>query len=65
MPKMKTSSAARKRFKLSAGGKVMRRRAFRTHLLEVKNAKRRRHKRKLAGLVEHDAREVLRMLGKR
>jgi len=65
MPKMKTSSAAKKRFKLSAGGKVLRRRAFRTHYLEAMTSKRRRHKRRTAGVVDHDAREVLRMLGKR
>jgi large subunit ribosomal protein L35 len=64
MPKMKTNSAAKKRFKLSAGGKVLRRRAFRTHYLEAMTSKRRRHKRRVAG-IEHDAREILRMLGKR
>jgi large subunit ribosomal protein L35 len=62
---MKTSSAARKRFKLTASGKLLRRRAFKSHLLEHKSAKRRRNKRRAAGLVEHDSREVLRMLGKR
>jgi len=48
MPKMRTSSAAKKRFRLTAGGKLMRRRAFRTHLLEHKSAKRRRFKRRCA-----------------
>jgi large subunit ribosomal protein L35 len=65
MPKMKTKSAAKKRFKLSAGGKVLRRRAFRTHLLEHKSAKRRRVKRRTAELLPADKHEALRLLGKR
>ena len=65
MPKMKTKSAAKKRFKLSAAGKVLRRRAFRTHLLEHKSAKRRRVKRRKSELVPADKHEALRLLGKR
>jgi large subunit ribosomal protein L35 len=65
MPKMKTSSAAKKRFKLSAAGKVLRRRAFRTHLLEHKSAKRRRVKRHDREVVAADRDEALRLLGKR
>ena len=65
MPKMKTSSAARKRLRISAGGKVLRRRAFKSHLLEHKSAKRRRAKRRDTGLSQADTREALRLLGKR
>jgi large subunit ribosomal protein L35 len=65
MPKMKTKSAAKKRFKVSAAGKVLRRRAFRTHLLEHKSAKRRRVKRRVAELTPADKHEALRLLGKR
>ena len=65
MPKMKSSSAARKRLRVTAGGKVMRRRAFKSHLLEHKSAKRRRAKRKDTGLASMDTREALRLLGKR
>jgi large subunit ribosomal protein L35 len=65
MPKMKTSSAAKKRFKLSAAGKVLRRRAFRTHHLEHKTAKRRRSKRRNRDLVSADRHEAMRLLGKR
>ena len=46
MPKMKTHSGAKKRFKLTARGKVRARHAMRTHILGKKNAKRRR---RLAG----------------
>jgi large subunit ribosomal protein L35 len=65
MPKMKTSSAAKKRFKLSAAGKVLRRRAFRTHLLEHKSAKRRRAMRKNREMTPADKHEAMRLLGKK
>jgi large subunit ribosomal protein L35 len=65
MPKMKTSSAAKRRLRLSANGKVMRRRAFKSHLLERKSAKRLRKKRRDTGLAAPDTREALRLLGKR
>jgi large subunit ribosomal protein L35 len=65
MPKMKTSSAAKKRFKLSAAGKVLRRRAFKSHLLEHKSAKRKRAKRRDTLVASPDVREVKRLLGKR
>jgi large subunit ribosomal protein L35 len=65
MPKTKTHSAAKKRFRLSSAGKVLRRRAFRTHLLEHKSAKRRRVKRQAKQMVPADRKEALRLLGKR
>ncbi len=65
MPKVKTSSGAKKRFKVSSTGKVLRRRAFKSHLLEHKSAKRRRAKRKDTALAAADNREALRLLGKR
>ena len=46
MPKMKTRSAAKKRFRLTAKGKVKRSTAFRSHILTSKTTKR---KRKLRG----------------
>ena len=49
MPKMKTHSGAKKRFKLTAKGKVRGRHAMTSHILGKKSAKR---KRKLAGDVE-------------
>ena len=42
MPKMKTHSGAKKRFRLTATGKVRGRRAFSTHILEKKSPKRKR-----------------------
>ncbi len=46
MPKMKTSSAAKKRFKKTATGKYKRMKAFRSHMLSSKSQKRKRHLRK-------------------
>ena len=42
MPKMKTHSGAKKRFKLTAKGKVRGRHAFSSHILEKKSPKRKR-----------------------
>ena len=42
MPKMKTHSGAKKRFRLTAKGKVRARHAMRSHILGKKNAKRKR-----------------------
>jgi len=65
MPKMKRSSAAKKRLKVTSGGKIKRRRAFDSHNFEHKSAKRKRHKRRLKGLAPSDYRTALRLLGRR
>ena len=62
MPKMKTHSGAKKRFKLTARGKVIGRHAFSTHILEKKSPKRKRAHRQPAVLSPHDAPRVKRML---
>ena len=65
MPKVKTSSGAKKRLRVTGTGKVMRRRAFKSHLLEHKSPKRLRKKRRDTGVAAADNREALRLLGKR
>ena len=42
MPKIKTRKAALKRFRKTATGKFIRRKAFKGHLLEKKSAKRKK-----------------------
>jgi len=42
MPKMKTHSGAKKRFKVTGTGKIMRERAGKRHLLEGKSSRRTR-----------------------
>jgi large subunit ribosomal protein L35 len=63
MPKMKTDRGAAKRFKITGSGKIMRRRAFRGHLLEKKSSKRTRRLAKEVQVTGGDARAVRRMLG--
>lgn len=46
MPKMKTHSGAKKRFKMSKNGKPMRSHAFTSHILTKKSPKRKRNLRK-------------------
>jgi large subunit ribosomal protein L35 len=43
MPKMKTHSGAKKRFRKTAGGKLRARHSFTSHMLGKKSAKRKRH----------------------
>ena len=48
MPKIKTHSGAKKRFKLSKNGKPMRGHAYKSHILTKKSTKRKRNLRKTA-----------------
>ena len=48
MPKIKTHSGAKKRFKLTKNGKVKMNQAFRRHILTKKSTKRKRQLRKQA-----------------
>ena len=43
MPKMKTESSAKKRFTLTASGKIKRKHAFKSHILTKKSTKRKRN----------------------
>ena len=46
MPKMKTSRAAAKRFKLTGSGKLKRNKAYKRHILTKKTTKNKRNLRK-------------------
>ena len=46
MPKVKTSRAAAKRFKVSGSGKLIRNKAYKSHILTKKTTKRKRNLRK-------------------
>ena len=62
MPKMKTKSSAKKRFKLTGTGKIKRKHAFKSHILTKKETK---HKRNLTqtGLVhESDVKNIKQQL---
>ena len=64
MPKTKTHSGAKKRFKISATGKVLRRRAMKSHMLEKKSAKRKRSFRQDAPVSPADTKNVKKLLGR-
>jgi large subunit ribosomal protein L35 len=61
---MKTHSGAKKRFKITARGKVRGRHAMRTHILGKKNSKRRRRLDEPKLLSESDAAKVKALLRK-
>ena len=63
MPKMKTDRGAAKRFKVTGTGKIRRRQAFRSHLLEKKSSVRTRRLARDAELSSPDAKQVKRLLG--
>lgn len=63
MPKMKTHSGAKKRFKLTAKGKVKARHPFTSHILEKKSPKRKRQLGKATYLSDHDTPRVKVLLG--
>jgi large subunit ribosomal protein L35 len=64
MPKMRTDRGAAKRFKVTATGRIRRRQAFRSHLLEKKPSTRtRRLGREVEVSAGGDARQVRRLLG--
>ena len=64
MPKVKTGSGAKKRFKVTGAGKLMRRHAMKSHNLEKKSAKRKRAFASDQPVSAQDTREVKRLLGK-
>ena len=63
MPKQKTHGGAKKRFKVTAGGKLLRRRAMKSHLLEKKSAKRKRSFRRDTPVAPSDVKSVRKQLG--
>jgi large subunit ribosomal protein L35 len=63
MPKMKTDRGAAKRFKVTGTGKLLRRRAFRSHLLEKKSSTRTRRLAREVEVAPADRKAVKRLLG--
>ena len=65
MPKTKTSSSVKKRFKVTAGGKLLRRRGMQSHNLTKKTSKRKRRFSKDQPVAEANVSALKQMLGKR
>ena len=60
---MKTHSGAKKRFKLTASGKVRGRHSFTSHILEKKSPKRKRRLGQPAWISDNDTKAVKTLLG--
>jgi len=58
MPKMKTKRCAAKRFKVTASGKIVRRKANKSHILNKKTRKRKRQLRKTTLVSKADRKRI-------
>ena len=62
MPKMKTKSAAAKRFKVTGTGKLMKMKAYKSHILTKKSTKRKRNLRKATEVDKSNLAQMRRLL---
>jgi len=62
MPKMKTKSSAKKRFRVRPGGTVKRGQAFKRHILTKKSTKNKRQLRGAVSVHEVDVVHIARMM---
>ena len=65
MPKMKTHRGTAKRVRVTGSGKLMRAKAFKSHILTKKSQKRKRNFRHETEVASADAKVVKRNLGLR
>ncbi len=59
MPKMKSHSGTKKRFRVTGSGKVMRGKAFKSHILTKKTTKRKRNFRQETVVSSADRKNVI------
>ena len=64
MPKMKTHSGAKKRFKVTGSGKIMHEQANRRHLLEHKTSRRTRRLAVDQVVAPSDVKKIKKLLGR-
>ena len=62
MPKLKTNKTAAKRFKITGTGKIMRRRAYNSHMFFHKSGSQKRRLDRATQLSKSEAKRVRRML---
>ena len=62
MPKMKTNSSAKKRFRVTKNGKVIRNHAFKNHILTKKSKKQKRNLTGTSVMSDNDAPKIKRLL---
>lgn len=58
MPKVKTNSGAKKRFKLTGTGKIKRKHAFKSHILTKKETTQKRNLTKMAIVDKSDEKNI-------
>jgi len=63
MPKMKTHSGSKKRFRVTGTGKIMREQANRRHMLESKTSRRTRRLALDVVVAPADVKKIKRLLG--
>jgi large subunit ribosomal protein L35 len=63
MPKMRTRRGAAKRLRLTGTGKVLRNKAYASHLMSSKTRKQKRRLRKSVVATSADQKRLLRVLG--
>lgn len=63
MPKLKSHSGVKKRFRLKKSGDVKRTKAFGRHILSTKKKKRKKQLKKATIVFKGEARTIRRMLG--
>jgi len=62
MPKLKTNSGAKKRFRITRNGKVIRSSSFARHILESKSPKRKRSLRGTTTCCDEDAARIKKLM---
>lgn len=62
MPKVKTNSSAKKRFKLTGTGKLKRKHAFKNHILTKKETKQKRNLRHMSVVHKADEKNIKALL---
>ena len=62
MPKLKTHSGAKKRFKMTKKGKIKRAQAFRRHILNKKSPKRKRNLRKSTLIAAVEEKKIKKLI---
>lgn len=64
MPKLKTHKGAAKRFKVTGGGKIVREKACKSHLLSKKNSNRKRRLKERVEVSSASKKNIKKLLGK-
>lgn len=62
MPKIKTNRGAAKRFKSTGSGKIVRHKAFSSHILTKKSTKRKRHLRKSTVVDSTNLKQIAKLI---